>query len=101
MWRIVHLVDEINRLTDLLSNRKDSATASSSRTYDEIMNAQWEQRADLARNALIEDVDRPSMLDVVTALAEQESQDHARQEHARQEHARDALINETIVSEEM
>ena len=32
------------------------------RTYDAIMEAQWEQRADRAREALIEDEDRPSML---------------------------------------
>jgi hypothetical protein len=91
MWRIIHLVDEVNRLTDLLSNtsgtgsetplaffdevsscwrmshRKDSATASPSRTYGEIMEAQWEQRG----------------------LAEQAAADHAR----------DALINETVVSD--
>ena len=41
------------------------------------------------REALIEDADRPSLLDVFTTLAEQEGHDHARREHAR-----DALTNE-------
>jgi hypothetical protein len=79
-WRIIHLVDEVNRLTDLLFNASGTgsetplaffdpvfydATASSSRTYGEIMEAQREKRG----------------------LAEQAAADHAR----------DALINETIV----
>ena len=45
------------------------------RTYDDIMEAQREKR-----EALIEDEDRPSMLDMVTELAEQEGQDHTRRE---------------------
>jgi hypothetical protein len=32
------------------------------------MEAQWEQRADRAREALIEDPDRPSLLDVFIAF---------------------------------
>jgi len=44
-----------------------------SRTYDDIMDAQREQRADRAREALIEDPDRPSLLNVFTALAENET----------------------------
>ena len=54
------------------------------RTYDAIMEAQWEQRADRAREALIEDPDRPSLLGEFMDLAEQR---------------RDADINETIVSD--
>ena len=58
----------------------ENISKSEHRTYDDIMNAQREQRADRAREALIEDEDRPSLLDVVTELAEQEDQDHTRRE---------------------
>ena len=44
-WRIIHLVDEVNRLTDLLSNCREQAAA------------------DHARDALIEDADRLSLVE--------------------------------------
>lgn len=43
----------------------ENISKSEHRTYDNVMNAQREQRADRAREALIEDEDRPSMLKVV------------------------------------
>ena len=60
VWRIIHLVDEVNRLTDLLSIYEAPAVTSPFRTYGEIMEAQREKRglaeqaaADHARDALI------------------------------------------------
>ena len=49
----------------------ENISKSEHRTYDDIMNAQREQRADRAREALIEDPDRPSLLGEFMDLAEQ------------------------------
>ena len=46
----------------------ENISKSEHRTYDDIMNAQREQRADRAREALIEDEDRPPMLKVVKTI---------------------------------
>ena len=46
----------------------ENISKSEHRTYDDIMNAQREQRADRAREALIEDEDRPPMLRVVKTI---------------------------------
>jgi hypothetical protein len=46
----------------------ENISKSEHRTYDDIMDVQREQRADRAREALIEDEDRPSMLRVVETI---------------------------------
>ena len=57
------------RESETLAAMENIANAEShTRTYDDIMEAQREQRADRAREALIEDEDRPSMLKVVKTI---------------------------------
>jgi len=60
-WRIMHLVDRVNYLTDLLDHHQIPHSLVEFSKWQDVGLSQ--QRADLARDALIEDADRPSLVE--------------------------------------
>jgi hypothetical protein len=59
--RIMHLVDRVNYLTDLLDHHQIPHSLVEFSKWQDVGLSQ--QRADLARDALIEDADRPSLVE--------------------------------------